>query len=72
MRNTQLAGHGLLNEGAPFDDAGDRVHVSTSGPGRAKCSCGELSDPLPSGGARRRWHAAHKEAVRSSAQGSQP
>lgn len=31
--------------------------------GHARCSCGAESEHLPSQGARRRWHAAHKNEV---------
>lgn len=33
--------------------------------GHARCSCGAESGHLPSQGARRRWHAAHKVEVTS-------
>jgi hypothetical protein len=62
-----VEGHTLIAEGAPHDDDGEYIRgygmIRTSGPGRAKCSCGELSDVLPSVGPRRKWHVEHKEAV---------
>lgn len=65
----RVTGHSLMNEGAAFRDDGEREdfgrHVlGTAGPGRAKCSCGELSEPLPSSTARRAWHREHKAATR--------
>jgi hypothetical protein len=61
-----VVGHGLQGEGAPFDGAGRRVYATnTSGKGRGKCACGALSAVLPSAGARRRWHVAHKATVLS-------
>lgn len=61
---TQIPGHGLLGEGAAFDDNGQRLHAHTGNRGRAKCSCGALSEPLPSGYARRIWHRdVHKPSV---------
>lgn len=68
---TALRGHGLQAEGAPHDEDGDRIHGSgsrflgSSGEGRAKCACGELSEVLASAAERRRWHNAHKDEVRS-------
>ena len=61
-----IKGHGLAGEGAPHDAEGKRIFkdiwsVGTGGEGRGKCSCGELSEVLPSGGARKRWHKTHKE-----------
>lgn len=57
---TRIAGHGLHREGAAYDDNGNVVtsmfQVVWGGPGRAKCECGVLSEVLPSGAARRRWH----------------
>jgi hypothetical protein len=62
----RITGHALLNEGAGYDDNGDRIGswiANTAGEGRAKCQCGELSEWLPSGGARRKWHASHKTQI---------
>lgn len=59
-----LAGHTLMYEGMPFDAEGEHlVHNSWKGPG--KCSCGELSESLPSNRQRKAWHRDHKQAVRS-------
>jgi hypothetical protein len=64
----RLAGHGLISEGYPHDDAGKPISGAflraTSGNGRALCSCGELSPELPSGYARKRWHKDHKDQVK--------
>lgn len=68
---TRVVGHGLRNEGAAYDDNGYPLdsggYVVRTGPGRAKCECGELSEVLPSGAARRAWHAGHKDEVKGSA-----
>lgn len=62
---SRVAGHALLREGAVYDNNGHLPYglVIRSGPGRAKCECGELSEVLPSGAARRRWHKVHKTEV---------
>lgn len=65
-QNTRVAGHTLEREGAAHDDQGRLAYSSyvvTSGTGRGMCSCGELSDVLHSGAARKRWHAEHKAAA---------
>jgi hypothetical protein len=62
--NARVAGHTLRAEGAPFDEAGAGPMYHYEGKvGRAKCSCGALSEMLPTNAARRRWHADHKAAV---------
>ena len=59
-----MRGHGLAHEGAPHDLRGRRIPGhGAGGKGRGKCACGALSEVLPSGGARKRWHAAHKAEV---------
>lgn len=64
---TRLAGHSLVHEGAAHDEEGQRIRqhwsVNAAGVGRGKCSCGALSDVLPSGGQRKAWHKAHKEEL---------
>jgi hypothetical protein len=61
---TRLAGHALLHEGAAHDYVGLRIVYGDRSTGRAKCECGAMSEVLPSGAARRRWHAEiHKPAV---------
>lgn len=57
--------HTLVAEGAPHNDFGVRIHKGygypgVGGPGRAKCSCGQLSEVLPSAYQRKAWHRAHK------------
>ena len=52
--------HRLRYAGAPHTEDGALMWRSIAGGGRAKCSCGWLSHELPSGGARRRAHKAHK------------
>ena len=71
MTTSRVSGHALLNEGAAFDDDGKRKEfgrfygLNTSGEGRAKCSCGELSEVLPSATKRRAWHRQHKSEASS-------
>ncbi|KQO98687.1 hypothetical protein [Leifsonia sp. Leaf264] len=66
-KNTEVRGHGLANEGAPFDMNADRISSGlfggTSGTGRAKCACGQLSDVYQSAYQRRAWHRQHKADV---------
>lgn len=59
----RVHGHGLIGEGAPHDASGQRkmtYWLGTGGAGRGKCSCGALSDDLPSQPQRRQWHDQHK------------
>lgn len=64
--NTRLVGHELRNEGRLYDPS---IHRYVNGPGRAQCSCGEPSATLPSTGARKRWHRAHKDDIRQGGNG---
>lgn len=81
---TLLKGHALRSEGAAFyrpactklDCFEHRKHCSSTGPqrmeaggGHALCECGEQSEHLNSKGQRKRWHAEHKDAVRSQLDG---
>ena len=62
-----MAGHELVSEGAPHDARGRMtglLRYSTGGSGQGKCSCGKLSGLLHSGNERKKWHRAHKEALR--------
>jgi hypothetical protein len=65
--NTRVAGHSLEWEGAPHNEHGSRIQraypMEKGGEGRGKCSCGTLSDVLPSKSARQRWHKDHKAEV---------
>lgn len=62
--SVRVTGHALVSEGAPHDINGCRLGwQGTFGRGRAKCSCGALSDVLPSGYQRKRWHREHKAEV---------
>ena len=70
MKNTRVAGHGLLAEGAPFlrNEEGDwsrvgYLFISTSGRGRGVCQCGKASPILDSSTQRRKWHREHKAEV---------
>lgn len=60
---SRVIGHTLAFEGAAHDEHGNRLHLHTGNAGRGKCSCGELSDVLASGTARRAWHRKHKDDV---------
>lgn len=58
-----MATHTLKFAGTPYSAAGKAIFEDTSvsaGPGRALCSCGELSPKFQSGNARRQWHRDHK------------
>ena len=63
-RQLLVEGHTLAYEGAAHDEHGRLITsggwVKTTGPGRGKCACGELSKELPSKSARQRWHFDHK------------
>lgn len=63
----RVPGHGLLLEGACHDDNGKAVvHLFSferAGSGRAKCECGQMSERLPSGNARKRWHREHRSLI---------
>lgn len=61
----RVSGHALWHEGAAYYDDGSRIVYGDRSAGRAKCECGEMSEALPSGAARRRWHAQHKLDVPS-------
>jgi hypothetical protein len=62
MRNTRIPGHTLPFEGRVY--IGESLVGHGNGPGRARCSCGEMSpEVLPSTNARKQWHREHKEAV---------
>lgn len=55
--------HALKYNGAAYSDAAALINPDnkvTSGEGRALCACGILSEPLPSGKARREWFREHK------------
>ena len=61
MTNTS---HQLIGNGAAFDDDGERLFSkTTSGMGRALCSCGWMSDPVEFSRTRKKLHADHKEAA---------
>lgn len=55
--------HALKHNGAAYNGNAELINPNTkvtSGAGRALCTCGILSEELPSGGARRAWHKAHR------------
>lgn len=67
---TLVSGHTLLSEGEPYDADGhaiSRWDTEARQTGRAKCSCGELSDPIATKAGRKRWHRDHKDEVKSRA-----
>jgi hypothetical protein len=75
MRRTNLPGHALRSEGAAyyFYSEGKPERVWSFGTGRggfALCECGETSPVLESAAARKRWHSAHKDAVRGAFDGA--
>ena len=55
---TLVKGHTLFNEGELFYELGK---LNRSGNG--ECSCGAISEVLPSTAARQRWHREHKAEV---------
>lgn len=55
-----LKGHGLFGEGHPCDATGRR---SWGSDGHGKCSCGALSESLPSNNQRKAWHRLHKAEI---------
>lgn len=78
MRNTRVKGHTLRNEGISrfvSRQCSEELCLTWAGKfgrseappdardGHARCSCGAESEHLPSQGARKRWHAAHKAEV---------
>lgn len=63
MAPSFVPGHTLLGAGTPCDNGGQPISGTTAGRGRGRCSCGELSPELGSGGSRRRWHREHKAEV---------
>jgi hypothetical protein len=68
-KNTRLPGHGLRSEGMPYLWAdwgeGPAWRQSLDWRGYGLCSCGATSEVLASNGARKRWHADHKDEVRA-------
>lgn len=71
-----MTDHNLRLNGAAHNDLGELIDPenpkSTAGEGRGKCSCGRLSDVLPNGASRRRWHKWHKETEAAAATEEQP
>lgn len=65
----RMPGHALRRQGAAFNEHGklinlfDGIHTYCGGEGRGMCSCGVLSEVLPSSYARRKWHWKHKQEV---------
>lgn len=81
LGQTLLKGHALRREGAAFSKPDctlvdcfqhrkrniedDKPSLMNAGGGHALCECGEQSDHLNSKNQRKRWHAEHKDEVRS-------
>jgi hypothetical protein len=66
--------HNLKHNGAAYNDAAALINPDpkvTSGAGRALCTCGILSEELPTGGARRTWHKEHKAQAATQAEAMQ-
>lgn len=64
----RVAGHTLQAEGAAYEQRASSAQWwrvtwlgGTGGVGRGLCSCGDVSEVLDSGAARRAWHRTHKE-----------
>lgn len=68
---SRLSGHTLRYEGAAIEPVADATgrpdRLTGDRQGSGLCSCGETSESLPSDAARKRWHADHKQHVRSTA-----
>ena len=63
--SNQVHGHTLRSEGAPHREDRSRIGWNgTAGKGRGLCSCGALSDVLPSASQRKQWHREHKQTIR--------
>jgi hypothetical protein len=58
----RLAGHSLFGEGGPDTLEGEPLLLKYYS-GRGKCSCGAVSEILPSTTQRRAWHRQHKADV---------
>ena len=68
---TLLAGHTLMFEGERLRDPicprcrGLDWLDRRNGPGHGGCSCGAYSNHVQTKAARKRWHAEHKERIRT-------
>lgn len=68
--NTRLPGHTLRSEGAAHVWRDGRYVRTAEWTGKGLCSCGATSDVVGSNNARKRWHRAHKDAIRAEASGA--
>lgn len=59
---TKLPGHSLVRKGWPHDANGEPTALGIGG--HAKCSCGWLSEWIPTQRGRQRAHAKHKQRLR--------
>jgi hypothetical protein len=64
--STLVAGHGLRHEGRYWNGL---AYVS-GGMAPGRCTCGDRSEPLPTGAARKRWHREHKDEIRAQREAS--
>lgn len=69
MASTKTEKHTLVHAGTPHDEVGYELTDPkvTKGTGRAKCSCGWLSEELDTAAARKSAHAEHKAEVAAEA-----
>ncbi len=71
MKQFRVKGHVLANEGAPFETyLVDGKPKRSGGPwggisgmGCGLCSCGVMSEVLPSATKRKAWHRNHKDEI---------
>jgi len=65
VTSLRVTGHTLWFEGRGHNADGEPRYGLRGylGYDRGKCSCGVLSEPLPSAAARKRWHREHKQEV---------
>ena len=59
----RVSGHGLRDEGKPFELVAGRLRRVWVHEGLGVCACGASSASLQTDAARRRWHNAHKREV---------
>jgi hypothetical protein len=65
MKAERVKGHELCREGAAHF-SGEHEYTTREGTwGRGCCSCGQMSEMLPSTAARKRWHREHKRRIQA-------
>jgi hypothetical protein len=66
MRRTALRGHALRGEGAAYIPGEEEPWLRCRGHiGRGLCECGAFSDVEWTHADRKRWHARHKDEIRT-------